>query len=90
MSEIGVDVSSQQSKTLDRYAPEPWDYVITVCDQANQVCPVFPGGRHRLHWSLPDPSLASGPEEEQLAVYRRVRDEIRQRIDGLVSGLPTA
>jgi arsenate reductase len=57
-----------------------WDYVITVCDQANDACPVFPGGECRLHWSFPDPSKATGTGEEQLAVYRRVRDAIRDRI----------
>ncbi len=85
MREVGVDISGQQSKTLERYLSEPWDYVITVCDQANQACPVFPGGRHRLHWSLPDPSEATGTEEDQLLVYRAVRDDLRRRIDDLVA-----
>jgi arsenate reductase (thioredoxin) len=80
MAELGIDISQQQSKLLDRYLQEPFDYVITVCDQANASCPIFPGGKHRLHWSLPDPSQATGSEEEQLAVYRSVRDELRQRI----------
>ena len=85
MQEVGVDISRQESKTLDHYVGEPWDYVITVCDQANQACPMFPGGKHRLHWSLPDPSIAMGTEEQQLAVYREVRDGIRRRIDELVA-----
>lgn len=80
MDELGIDLRGHASKTLDRFLDEPWDYVITVCDSANQACPVFPGGRVRLHWSFPDPSVASGTEEERLAVYRRVRDEIAQRI----------
>lgn len=81
MAELGIDISKQQSKTLDRYLGEPFDYVITVCDAANEVCPVFPGAARRLHWSFEDPSKATGSESEQLAVYRRVRDEIRERIE---------
>ncbi|MBI3963993.1 MAG: arsenate reductase ArsC [Chloroflexi bacterium] len=80
MSELGIDVSGQESKLLDRYLDQPWDYVITVCDHANDSCPIFPGGRNRLHWSFPDPSKATGTEDEQLAVYREVRDAIRTRI----------
>ena len=80
MAEVGIDISGQESKTLDPYLDQPWDAVITVCDQANEVCPVFPGGKRRLHWSFPDPSKAVGSEEEKLAVYREVRDAIRDRI----------
>lgn len=80
MSELGIDISGQQSKTLDRYLHEPFDEVITVCDTAAEACPVFPGAVRRRHWSLEDPSKATGSEEEQLAVYRRVRDELRSRI----------
>src|SRR5712691_413717 len=72
MSELGVDISGQQSKTLNRYLEEPFDEVITVCDTAAEACPVFPGPVRRRHWSLEDPSKATGSEEEQLAVYRRV------------------
>jgi arsenate reductase len=81
MAELGIDISGQQSKTLERYLHQPFDSVITVCDQANEACPVFYGARNRLHWSFPDPSTAAGPEAEQLAVYRQVRDAIRQRIE---------
>ncbi len=81
MAEQGVDISGHESKILDRYLGEPFDYVITVCDQAAEACPVFPGARQRLHWSFPDPSKATGTEEEQLAVYRRVRDAIKDRIE---------
>lgn len=59
-----------------------WDWVITVCDAANEACPVFPGARHRLHWSFEDPSRATGTDEAQLAVFRRVRDEIRATLAG--------
>ena len=84
MADVGVDISKQESKTLDRYLNEPWDYVITVCDQANEACPLFPGGKNRIHWSFPDPSKATGSEDEQLAVYRQVRDDIRARIEELL------
>lgn len=89
MAEAGVDISGQESKTLERYLGRPWDYVITVCDQANEACPFFPGAARRLHWSLPDPSQAAGPEEQQLEVYRRVRDAIRVHIDEFVRSLTT-
>ena len=81
MREIGIDISKQESKTLDRYLGEPFDAVITVCDQANETCPVFVGAKERLHWSFPDPSQATGTDEQQLAVYREVRDAIRGRIE---------
>jgi arsenate reductase len=81
MAELGIDISQQQSKTLDRYLDEPFDDVITVCDTAAEVCPVFPGAARRRHWSFEDPSKATGSEAEQLKVYRRVRDEIRSRIE---------
>jgi arsenate reductase (thioredoxin) len=82
MAEIGADVSGQESKTLARYLGEPFEYVITVCDAANEACPVFPGAKNRLHWSFEDPSQATGTEEERLRLFRRVRDEIRERIEG--------
>ena len=81
MGEIGVDISGQESKTLDRYLQETFDYVITVCDDANEACPFFPGAQSRLHWSFEDPSKAEGTGEERLAVFRSVRDRIRQRIE---------
>jgi arsenate reductase len=86
MEEIGVDISGQESKTLDRYLKEPFDYVITVCDDANEACPFFPGAANRLHWSFEDPSKAEGTEKERLAVFRSVRDRIRQRIEDALVG----
>ena len=86
MDELGIDISGQESKTLERYLDDRFDAVITVCDQANEACPVFFGARQRYHWSFPDPSKATGTEEEQLQVYRIVRDAIRQRLmDELLS-----
>ena len=81
MAELGIDISQQQSKTLELYLNEPFDEVITVCDTAAEACPIFPGASHQRHWSFPDPSQATGSEEEQLVVYRRVRDAIRARIE---------
>jgi arsenate reductase (thioredoxin) len=81
MRELGIDISGQASKTVQRYLNQSFDQVITVCDQANEACPVFFGARQRLHWSFPDPSQATGTADEQLAVYREVRDSIRERIE---------
>jgi arsenate reductase (thioredoxin) len=81
MAELDIDISGQQSKTLDRYLGEPFDKVITVCDTAAEACPVFLGAREQLHWSFPDPSQATGSLEDQRAVYRSVRDAIRARIE---------
>jgi arsenate reductase len=95
MKEIGIDISGQESKTLERYLEEPLDHVITVCDDANEACPFFPGAQSRLHWSFEDPSTAEGSEEERLEVFRSVRDRIRRRIEEELVGaeeqaLPTA
>jgi arsenate reductase len=81
MAEVGVDIAGHTSKTLDRYLDRAFDLVVTVCDSANEACPVFPGARSRRHWSFEDPAAASGSAAERLAVYRRVRDQIRERIE---------
>ena len=80
MAESGIDISGQTSKTLDRYLGEPFDLVVTVCDDANDACPVFLGARQRLHWSINDPSRATGSDADRLAAFRVARDELRQRI----------
>jgi arsenate reductase len=80
MEEIDVDISEQESKTLDRYLQERFAYVITVCDDANETCPFFPGAQSRLHWSFEDPSKAEGSEDERLEVFRRVRNGIKDRV----------
>jgi len=89
MAELDIDIASQDSKTVDRYLNQPFDIVITVCDQAHDACPVFFGAKERLHWSFPDPTRATGTEEAQLAVYRQVRDAIRGRIEGDLLGQGT-
>ena len=81
MDELGIDISAHESKTLDRYLGQPFDYVITVCDQANEACPIFPGARRRLHWSIEDPAQASGTEEERIRVFQSVRNAIKEHIE---------
>lgn len=81
MRELGIDISEQTSKTLDPYVDQRFDHVITVCDDANESCPIFPNATQRLHWSLPDPSKATGTKEQQLHAYRTVRDQLRTRIE---------
>src|SRR3712207_1076524 len=87
MEELGIDIFSHESTNMARYLGEPFDYVITVCDEANEACPFFPHAGERLHWSLADPAAAQGTEEERLEVYRSVRDRLRDHIEGeLVNG----
>ena len=80
LSEIGIDWSDARSKSVTEFLDQPFDYVITVCDQAREACPVFPGGRVSLHWGFDDPAAARGTDDEQRAVFRRVRDEISARV----------
>jgi len=80
MTDMGIDISGQYSKTMDEYLGQQFDYVITVCDRANESCPIFPGDPERIHWSFRDPSAAEGSDEDQLKVYRQVRDEILGRL----------
>lgn len=81
MREIGIDISGHRSKTLDEWSGRHFDYVITVCDRANESCPIFPGGTERIHWSFDDPSAAAtGTDEEKLQAFRRVRGEIQERL----------
>ena len=80
MAEVGIDLSAHTSKTLERFLHDRWDWVVTVCDAANEACPVFPGAAQRLHWSFDDPSRATGSEEARLDVFRRIRDEIREKL----------
>lgn len=80
MDELGVDIRGHTSKSVDRFAAERFDWVITVCDRAREACPNFPGGTRTLHWSFDDPAEAPGADDERIAIFRRVRDEIRDRI----------
>ena len=80
LAEAGIDASWARSKSVDEFLGQPFDYVITVCDQARQVCPVFPGAGESLHWGYEDPADATGTDEEQMAVYRRVFTGLGERI----------
>jgi arsenate reductase len=86
MAEDGIDISRQQAKSVDAFLEETFDYVVTVCDDANETCPVFPNARNRLHWSFPDPSRAEGTAEERLAAFRSVRDDIEARVERFLEG----
>ncbi len=86
MQEIGIDISGHRSKHLDEFLNGPVETVITVCGNADQACPMFPGQVNRHHWGFDDPAHATGTEEEQLAVFRRVRDEIRRVFEAYAAG----
>ncbi|PYS75717.1 MAG: protein-tyrosine-phosphatase [Acidobacteria bacterium] len=80
MREVGIDIGQQHSKSVDEFTGREFDYVITVCDNAREECPVFPGRTTRVHWSFDDPAGAAGEWPERLAVFRRARDEIGARL----------
>lgn len=86
MAEIGIDISQHRSKHLDEFLQQDVETVITVCGNADQACPMFPGQVNRHHWGFDDPAHATGTEEEQLQVFRRVRDEIRRVFEAYASG----
>jgi arsenate reductase (thioredoxin) len=80
MNEIGIDISGHRSKSMDEFTGQDLDYVITVCDNANEVCPVFPGKTQRLHWPFVDPAAVEGSEEHRKAAFKKIRDQIHGRI----------
>jgi arsenate reductase len=80
MKEIGIDISGQRSKSVDEFSGQSIDYVVTVCDNARDNCPLFPAGTERLHWSFEDPAAIQGGEQERLAAFRRIRDQIQERV----------
>lgn len=81
MAELGIDISQHESKTLDGFINERFDLVITVCDDASEACPVFPNAEMRWHWSIEDPSVATGSEEERMETFRAARDVVKLRIE---------
>lgn len=87
MSELGIDLTAYRSKSVDEFIGQEFDYVITVCDNANEACPVFPGKTKRLHWPFEDPAGVVGSEEERQAAFRRVRDRIRTKIRDWVASM---
>jgi arsenate reductase len=86
MEEIGLDISAHHSKHLDEFLEQDVETVITVCGNADQACPIFPGQANRHHWGFDDPAHATGSEEEQMHVFRRVRDEIKRVFDAYAAG----
>lgn len=80
MAELGIDISGHTSDHVDRFLPDHFDYVITVCDNAQENCPVFPGEAKRLHWPFDDPAATTGSDDNVLAGFRRIRDEIKARV----------
>lgn len=85
MKEYGVDISTYSSDDVNQYIGQNFDYIITVCDNAEERCPFFPGQAERIHWSFEDPAAATGSDEEILTVFRMVRDQIRDKIKGFVN-----
>jgi arsenate reductase len=84
MKEIGIDISGQRSKSVDEFSGQAIDYVVTVCDNARDTCPVFPAGTERIHWSFEDPAAVQGTDEERLAAFRRIRDKIHERVKAFI------
>ena len=80
MAEIGIDISKHKSKSVMEFIDHSFDYVITVCGNAQKTCPVFPGEHEKIHWDLEDPAAAEGSEEKKIVVFRKIRDEIKKNI----------
>ncbi len=80
MKEIKIDISDHSSKSVEEFSGQSFDYVVTVCDNARDSCPVFPAGTDRIHWSFEDPATVQGSEQECLAAFRRIRDQIHERV----------
>ena len=80
MREAGIDISGHRSKSADEFAGRAFDYVVTVCDNAKESCPVFSATTKRVHWSIEDPAAVQGSETERLAAFRQIRDELRTRL----------
>ena len=88
MDEIGIDINDQQSKTLERYIGQEWDFVVPVCEEGAAACPMIPGSHVIERWQFDDPAAASGTDEERLAVFRRVRDEIAAKVREFLADHP--
>jgi len=85
LAEVGIDASFARSKSVNEFLDERIDYVITVCDQARQVCPVFPGEHETLHWGLADPAAVEGTDKEKMAAFRRTATELDSRIEAFIA-----
>jgi arsenate reductase len=87
IAELGVDISNHSAKSVAEFLDQDFDYVITVCDNANEQCPVFPGKTKRIHWGFDDPAAATGDERTRLATFRRVRNEIKIRLEEFIDSV---
>ena len=87
MAELGIDLTTHRSKSVDEFAGQEFTYVITVCDNAAENCPVFPGKTQRLHWPFEDPAAEQGGQEQREAAFRRIRDQIQARIEAFLRSL---
>jgi arsenate reductase len=87
LAELGIDITAHRSKILDEFTGELFDYVITLCGDANEKCPLFFGGIERVHLGFPDPSVFAGTDEEVIAEFRKVRDEIRNQLTNYLTGV---
>jgi arsenate reductase (thioredoxin) len=88
MRELGIDISGHRSKSVDEFSGQQFDYVLTVCDNAKESCPIFPGKTVTIHRNFEDPAALQGSEEEKLALFRRVRDEIREYLNSFPPSQP--
>jgi arsenate reductase len=88
MQERGIDISQHRSKHLNEFIKQPFDYVITVCDQAAETCPLFPGRAQRIHWSFPDPAAVIGSDDEKLNVFCQTRDAIEAQLTQWLATMP--
>jgi arsenate reductase len=86
MRELGIDISGHRSKSVDEFTGQPFEYVLTVCDNARESCPIFPGKAAAIHRNFQDPAALQGSEEERLTAFRRVRDEMREYLRGFPPG----
>lgn len=84
MKEIGIDISKHRSKSVDELTAQSFDFVITVCDNAKQNCPVFPGKYHRIHWSIDDPAAVQGDDKTKVAAFRHARNDLRERLQHFI------
>jgi arsenate reductase (thioredoxin) len=84
MGEAGIDISGHHSKSVEEFLGQDFDFVITVCDNARETCPVFPAKTRRIHWSIEDPAAVDGSKEERLDAFRRTRDELQERLRAFV------
>ena len=87
MREVGIDISNHRSKSVDEFLGRDFDYVITVCDNARETCPVFPATTKQIHWSIQDPAAVEGTEEDRLKAFRFARNELQERLRAFVTKL---